>query len=166
MAGRKEVIAVDLKVKVPKETAYKASNGKWYSSEEAYNRIQENILYRNKCTELVAQLLELENSQIISTYWFKRLKEFENYPTKVVYATLCGCFDSIQNAFALKSFDKEMYKISYIIACISNNINDSYQRMRKKEKMERLAENHKEIIDIEVAEPVKQNNHDISSFLE
>lgn len=163
--SKKQVIATDLKIKIDKDTAFKAPNNKWYSSEAAYNEIRENNEYKNKTTELAFQLLGYDSNQKMCTYWFKRIKEFNGYPAKVVYGALLCCADSIQQAFAVKTFEKDVFKISYIISCISNNINDVYRKISLKEKAEKLAENNKEIVDIEVATPNTNRKHDISNFL-
>lgn len=155
------VIAHDLDKKIPQQDAWKAPNGKYYSSEDAWKKLYEENTWRNKSIELLCSMLNYQPP--IPTYVFKCLKDFNDVGFKILYYTIIDQKKSIQWALETKSFDNEIQKIKYIFAILLNNYNDTSKNLKKMESQKESIDNLPE--DIEVNNPI-QKTHNIARFID
>ena len=100
------------------DVAYKADDGKYYSSEEAYLKIKCYIAYRFKCVEAMFSVMGYKEGMILPTIFYKKLSELKNVGFEAVYNTIKSQFDSIQWAINNKQFASEASKVIYIMAII------------------------------------------------
>lgn len=69
-----------------------------------------------------------------------------NYSYKVIYATFLACKNKIMNAIRNKTFNDEAGKVGYVCAIVRNNINSTYEILKKKQIVENNIKN-KEVDD-------------------
>ena len=152
------------------DVAFQAPNKKYYSSEEAYNKIVRNNLYRTKCIEGMYVLLDYKDYMKIPTYFYKRLKECEGYGYDVVYKCMQMKARDIQWAITNKDFDSEIGKIMYIWAILDNGMNDALKQVvaerREAERRNKDTAIEQSVnVDLDV-NTVEQHTVNISKFLE
>lgn len=152
------------------DNAYKGTDNKYYSSEEAYLKILEDKADREKCVEIVFNLLEYEPGQKISTIFFKKLKEYEPYGYKVILKTLEKSLNSLEWAMMNKNFDSDNGKIFYIMAVVNNNINDVKRECNKEEKLTKQAQKEEkcriDMPNVDITNiGTKKKGSDVSSLL-
>ena len=139
-----------------KNEAYKAENGKYYSTEEGYLKIKYKNRIRQKCIDIVYNNLL---SYPVSSYFTKRLNEYEKIGYDIVYKCLENELPQIKKSMDNIIFENDFKKICYLIACIDNKI-DSYRKTK-------ITVNHNVSIDntdIEI-KTSKQVAKDVSCFL-
>lgn len=144
---------------------YKAENGKYYTSENAYLIIKTNKEYRQKCIDKIAEVLDYQLGMKLPTVTFKKLNEFEVYGYDVVYETIIQQSGAIDWALQNKQFNQETAKIFYIMAIIQNNIMTEYKKKIAKNKQQdkKITTIDVEIEDIKVT---SKQTKDISKWLE
>lgn len=137
--------------------AFKADNGKYYSSQEAFLKIQKENQYRQECINLAYNdFLSLP----ISKYFLKRLSEHKAYSYEVIFNCLNSEKNTIKSAMNKINFDSEYHKINYLIACIDNKIDKYKIPIFKKTNINNDIDlsNFKEPI-------IKKQTKDVSKFL-
>lgn len=166
--------------KIERDTAYKIVKEQktkkvnlYYCSEDEYNKQQEEIKQRDKCYEIVKDILGVP---IIKPGLIKQLKTIrEFYEYSIITKTFKFKSEDIKWATSNKEFNSEYSKDRYVLAIILNNIEDVKKvHMKDLEEMNRLfnkAENNDVNIDImndlEVVKPPKtKKSNDISCFLD
>ena len=149
------------------DIAYKAEDGKYYSSKEVYEKIFENKTYRTKCIELMFKVLGYKNNMIIPTFFYKSLKNFEGVGYKALYNTMIEQDNVVQYTLKNKEFNGETAKVMYIMAIYNNNVMDSYKKMISEQKRNKYIHNIDDKIE-EISDNVsrKQEVKNISRFLE
>ena len=89
----------------------------------------------------------------------------------MIFKTIEKCRSSIEYSVNTKSFKNDVNKISYIMAIITNNINDVYKEHLREEKTIKKQQRQTNNIDVVDEQSIlnigsKQKAKDISSFLE
>lgn len=147
--------------------AWKAPDGKYYSSQGAFEHLEKEKVYRQKCLEEIGNILGYIKGQKFPTVVAKKLKEYEPYGYDTVYQTILGKKQIIYNAISNKDFTSDYNKTSYIMAIITNSINDFYKLKKSKEISKHIDESVATTEEVESSiNTIKTNNiHDISRFL-
>ena len=115
------------------DKAYKAPNGKYYSSAEAYQEIAAQKEARNECINYLYELLDYDDIPA-PTAMYKLLDEMKKCGYDVILTTLERCEDKILWALNHKEFNNEYNKIKYIMTIVRNNIVDVYKEKKDKKK--------------------------------
>ena len=132
--------------KIDRDVAYKVvtkSGNKYYTSKEAYERIQKDKEYRVKVIETIRDYLGYYKPQmLLPTLTYKKIAEYqEPIGYDVLYDTLVNNKKNIIWAFNNKDFKSETAKIMYLFAIIQNNYMNEY---RKKVERNRLKNTYSE----------------------
>lgn len=145
---------------------YKAEDGKYYSSKEAYDKRVRHNINHFAIIDKMKEFMGYDKYQQLNTSFYKTLSEWEKgYDTEVILRAMKCIEDTIAWANENKSFNSEYNKLAYFSSVIRNRLNDA----KKSDEYER-----KNAVIVEVAEDVDlsymQNNNiaikDISAFLE
>lgn len=165
------VLCRDLNEKRYNIDCFKAPDGKYYSSEDAYNdiankkrKINED---RNRCINTIADVLGYDNAMPMPTITYKKMEELSSYGYDVIEETIKLNRNAIEWAIEHKTFKSEVNKIQYVFAIIQNNCKETLDIVRRQEKNK--ARNNVNDIDVNDTEMVvnrKQNVKDISKWLE
>lgn len=113
--------------KIDRMDAYKAPNGFYYSSEEAYCKTKEIEETRKKCIERMFDFMEYKSYMKMPTLFYKKLKEWEPYGYNVIYLAMSLAENGIEQAVKTKTFHDESGKVSYLSAIIQNRLNDAFK---------------------------------------
>ena len=155
------VNCIDLDEKVDKESAYKADNGKYYSSKEAYEKIKLENKRKKWATNELIILLGFEEYKIIPTILFKVINSYHEVGYEALCKTIVAKENVIKYAIANNSFKNDYAKIKYVEAVINNNINDIIRESKTK-----VSKNDNIVADDTKLNNPKQKQKDISQFLE
>lgn len=169
----RQVKCQDTGVLVSALDAWKAPNGKYYSSQGAFEHLVKEKEYRQKCMEKIGNILGYTKGQKFPTIVAKKLKEYETYGYDTVYQTILGKEQDIYNAISNKDFASEYNKTSYIMAIITNSINDFYKKKQSVESSKQVGRSTITMEEIKSIPTSISNNtstsnnnvHDISRFL-
>lgn len=149
------------------DVAYKGLDGKYYSSQKAFEKCIKNKEYRKKCIDLMYSVLGYNERMIIPTFYYKELKKYEGIGYEALYRTMLSQNNSVQWALKNKSFNAETSKVMYIMAIYNNNIMDEYKKMVAEE---RAMKNLETVYDCNdgISETItrKQETKNIKRFLE
>lgn len=147
------------------DVAWKAPNGKYYSSAENYEKIVKNSENRQKCIVALADICGFVDGAIMPTITLKKLKEFEKVGYDVVYDTIVNKEKDILWAIQNKNFNNESYKMMYVMSIVKNGLADTYKKKQRELKQDNKTEVHIEA-DVEVVEVGNQKKgSDVSSLL-
>ena len=164
--AKRRVKLVDTGEYSTQDQAYKAPNGKYYSSQIVYEQNLFQNEMRNKCIDKIFELFDIRKGMKISTIFFRKLAELEPYGYDVVYNTIEHNSVSIEWALNNKEFSSESGKVSYVMAIVQNNINDEYKFKQKQLKLqEKSAKIIEEPVDIEIVNNI-QKTKDVSRWIE
>lgn len=147
------------------DIAYKAANGKYYSSEAAYIQLVEQQQQRQKCIDLLYDILDFDRDIIVPSILFKNLKNYEKVGYDVVYETILEERNDINWALNNIDFKNITGMIIYVCKILENHMLDVYKR---KQHDKRVAEKQNDVVipsSTEVRNK-KQKTKDISRFLE
>lgn len=150
------------------DISYKAPNGKYYSSEEAYNKWDLNKKMRIKCVEKMYDLLNYKSFMKIPSLFYKKLSEWEPYGYDVVLICMNSVNDKVSWIIKNKDFQSETAKILYLCSVFENNMTDALKEKARKERMKEssLKNNVKEIEDVDLSKVgTSKRGHDVSSLL-
>lgn len=163
--GRK-VKLQDLNIYGNSDNAFKASNGKYYSSEEAWQIKQKENEYRLKCISHISELMGYEKNMKLPTTAFKFIAEYgQSYSYESLFNTMIAQDNFADWALKTKEFKSENNKVAYLFAIYRNNIMPEYKRLKKEKN--RIREDKKETaVQFEDLENRKQKVNDISNFLD
>lgn len=154
--------------KMPQNKAFKdPEKGFYYSSKKAWDEINRQNKYRNKCYDFFKSLLDISEEQSVPRAFLKKISEYSSYGYDVLYETLLRNKDSMIWALTHKSFQNDWTLASYLFAIVSNNIRLVSKEMKQvafqKERMEK--DNGGEDILLDYVQSV-QKVTDISKHLE
>ena len=127
----------DMGTKGNSDSAYRAPNGRYYSTKAVYDAMVQKNTERQRCIDAIRALLGYEDGMKPNTYIFKLLKEIEPYGYDVIYETIHTKAKDICWAFSKKSFNDETGKIKYMFAIINNSIMDVYKNKQATTEAER-----------------------------
>lgn len=117
------------------DVAYRAANGRYWSSAAAYQQHQDQMMWFHKCVELMMSELGYDENTP-PTLVMKNLKRYEKVGYDVAYETITKQSNAIAWALRNKTFLKEFNKITYIFRIIDNNILDVYEAKKHRTKIE------------------------------
>lgn len=148
-------------------TSFRAPTGKYYSSEESYNKFQKNKDYREKCIHKMYEVLGYKSGMIIPTYFYKDLKSFEGVGYEALYETMNGKSNDVDWALKNKNFTSETGKVMYVMAIYKNNVMDFYKGIIARDRANQsvVEKVNVEINDIEINTTTKQKGNDVSSLV-
>ena len=149
---------------------FKAPNKKYYSSQEAWEHVEQNKIYRQKCIDFLMDLLGYKTGMKLPTVTFKLIKEYEEpYGLDVLYATMVATRQSCEWALINRDFQQETAKIWYLFAVFQNNAMTEWKKKVAAQKSEQMAAKQSENLVIEEESDmtyVPQEKKDIRRFLE
>jgi len=145
------------------DVAYRATNGKYWSSVAAYNHHQDQMEWFHKCVNLIMGELGYDEN-FIPTLIMKNLKRYEKVGYDVAYDTINHVHDSIVWALQNKTFIKEFNKITYVFRIIDNHVLDVYEE-RKRDREQKRINDGMIVPQNDEINNRKQETHDISRFL-
>ena len=145
------------------DVAYRAINGKYWSSEAAYNKHQDQMEWFHKCVNLIMSELGYDEN-FVPTLIMKNLKRYEKVGYDVAYDTINHVHDSIMWALQNKTFIKEFNKITYVFRIIDNHVLDVYEE-RKRDREQKRINDRMVVPQNDEINNRKQETHDISRFL-
>ena len=163
----RQVKCRDTGILVSASDAWKAPDGKYYSSQGAFNHLIHEREYKQKCLEELGNLLGYSEGQKFPTIVAKKLKEYESYGYEVVLKTILDKKEIIGYAIDTKNFNSEYNKVAYVMAIITNNINDVYKKFKSASRADVSTKTDITMEEIQsMSTPVSNKDiHDISSFL-
>lgn len=140
---------------------------KYYTSKEAYEKWESNKIYRQKCIDLMYEILQYKEFMKLPGFFWKKLSSWESYEYKVVYRCMQNNYKNMCWAIINKDFGSETGKVMYLSAIIENNLNDALKEINAENKLYTSAKNDDiaDMIDLDVIGK-KQSKKDISRFLE
>lgn len=130
----RQVKLQDLGTKGDQTTAFRAPNNKYYSSEEAWNKICENEQWRQKSINVLTHILGYKVGMKLPTIAYKKIAEYEIYGYDVLFNTLTNQMSSITWALNNKSFNSETSKVLYIFAIVQNHAGAEWKKKVVAEK--------------------------------
>lgn len=160
--GRR-VKLIDLNIYGDSTNAFKAPNGKYYSSEINYEKIKQENEYRQKCILYIHNLIGYELDQKLPTTVYKFISEYgKSYSYEALYHTMISQEKSAQWSLETKEFKTENSKVVYLFAIYRNNIMTEYRKLKKK-SIKNIEDEH---IQFEDLDNKKHKVSDISCFLD
>lgn len=157
-----EKIEKNLAFKVEKMNSSGKMSAKYYSSEEAYNKIVENKKYKEQCIDLFYEILEYKSFMKIPTFFYKKLSEWEPYGYKVVLTCIEDNVDSLRWAIANKEFSQESGKIMYMCAIVENHMNDALKKVNMEKKIQEKRSVEITIDDVSVGNNRSSNSNAVN----
>lgn len=166
----RQVRCVDTKQLADKDKSYKAADGKYYSSEAAYNFILKSNGWKTMSYNLFSDVcgFNIDGSHYLPPVCKKELKQYERFGWDCVYKTIYMMADDFKWAATHKTFNSEYALARYMGAIIGNNITTVKKGMLEKEKQEREAAKLVEQANADDMVMAQNNKKatDISSLLE
>lgn len=140
-----------------------------YCSEAEFNEYKKEMEYRKLLYDALHDYMGYDEQQIIPNVVNKEISQLhKTYTYRVIYNVVRALEDNIRFAMK-KEFSSDFNRGKYLSAILSNNINDTYEKLKREVKIERdRARQHVEIeeyIDIPPEAPKRKVN-DISAFLD
>lgn len=162
----RQVKLQDLGIKGDQTTAFRAPNNKYYSSEEAWNKIYEkNEQWRQKVIDMLINVLGYQPGMKLPTITYKKISEYDVYGYDVLYKTIANQMKSISWALNNKNFNSETAKIMYIFAIIQNHAGAEWKnKVAEERRVQKMLKDDSEP-EIEL-KPQKKKTKNISKFLE
>ena len=165
-----QVKCIDTGEKMEKTEAYCLNvNGKnkYYSSKEGYEKFVFTNHHKNKCVDIIREMMGYVLPQMkLPTFTYRKIEEYRELGFDVLYNTLNAQRSNIEWALINKDFGSETAKVMYIFAIVQNNFMEEY---RKKETLQKMAAREK-ISAEDPNEPVESERRqavkDLSSFLD
>lgn len=147
------------------DIAYRSDNGKYWSSEAAYIWWKKNKEWKQKCIDLLFEILDYQQGMTVPGILWKNFSKYEKMGYEVVYETICGERKSIEWALHNKEFKSEASMIVYVCRILENHMMDYYKAYKslQKEQEKNEAMVIPDAIDVQNK---KQGAKDISRFLE
>lgn len=108
---------------------YRASNGKYYKTEDIYKKWWSESCDRKECIRLICDYADYKSGEYAPTFLNKMLKDFgERVGYDILLETIKECEEEFQWANENKDFKNEMMRLFYYKAIIGNHITDVYKR--------------------------------------
>lgn len=115
---------------------YKAPDGFYYQSQAVYeHKKQETDLYRQVVSRMAAYM-GYQPGDVFPTVITKGLMQFKHYGYAAVLATMEQCHSQIEFALASRSFGSDYQKAAYLMAILTNNINDVARQLKSQQAFE------------------------------
>lgn len=127
----------DLGEKREKNECYKAPNNKYYSSQEAYEKIVENHEWQNKCIDRYREWVGRKDAG--PSIWTKKMQEVKEYGNEVIYAAMLMAEDAVKYSVANKDFNNEYQMAAYLWAIVNGNILKASKQIKQKKQREEEA---------------------------
>lgn len=137
-------------------------------SEEELQRYNKEIEYRKKIYETLLDYMEYDVGQLIPNVVTRQIEELhKGYTYRVIYNVIRSMENSIRLAMK-KDFKSDFARGKYLIAMLSNNINDEYDKLKREREIERNRARTMPVgmENIEWNNLRKKNKRDISEFLD
>lgn len=166
------------KKEVDKSVAYVTAkidkNGKvirtYYCSEDELNAHKKEMEYKDLSYDLLKDYLNIEPKQVVPSIIVKEVYKLrEGYSYRAIYNVLKSMESNIRYWMNLDGkFNSEYHKAKYLMALITNNIQDEYLKIKRENKVgqQRVQDN----IDIDIVEIASTQRErkvkDISDFLD
>lgn len=148
--------------KADRKTLYKAANGKYYTSQAAYDSMVLQNEYREKCLDEIGRYLLYPAGTRLPSIAYKRLSELKDFGFDIVLSVIRDKSDAINWAMQNKDFASDSSRVMYIFGIIKNYIGDAYRKSKRElppDKPTALIQEQDLIVST-------QKTHDISRFLE
>ena len=157
----------DLNEKRDRDICWKSPTGKYYSSEDAYNKIVEENMWWQKFIELIQDILHHDKNQKIPSYFLRRIKDnFKYYPNEVLYKTLEKDKEFLEKKLWDATFNGERHQINYMFRVIENDINDVYAGCKRDRKIKAVSGNAVNDIEEDTLDKKEvETRKDVSSLL-
>lgn len=84
----------------------------------------------------MASYMGYEPGDVFPTVITRGLMQFKHYGYAAVLATMEECQSKIEYALASRSFGSDYQKASYLMAILTNNINDVARRLKSQQEFE------------------------------
>lgn len=151
-----------------KDKCFKAVDGKYYSSEAAFNNIQSKQEWRNRTYVLLSEVCGFEDEYLPPIYK-KEIKSYEEYGFENVYLGICHVKKNIEWVLKNKDFKSEYARARYISVIVKDGIREVVKRKKKDDQIKKQQE--KLIQQDEIPEDITlvykdKPIPDISSYLE
>ena len=151
-----------------KEVSFKAADGKYYSSEAAFNNIREEQEWRNKTYELLIEICKFKNDYVPPVYK-RELKSYADFGFENIYLGLRYARNNIEWVLETKDFKSEYAEARYISTIIRNNAEKVAERRKKDEQIKKQQDKliQQDEIPVDTNLTYKDKSIiDISSYLE
>lgn len=120
---------------------FKAPNGKYYKTEQIYNKWRHEAEDRRQCIDLICEYANYKSIEYAPSFLNKMLSDFGK---KVGYDVLLETIQECENDFlwanSNRDFNNEMGRMFYFKAIIGNHIVDVYKRHEQSKEQEELME--------------------------
>lgn len=117
---------------------FRAPNGKYYKTEDIYNKWRRDIEDRKECIRYICEYADYKDGQYAPTFLNKMIADFGKvFGFDVLLETIQGCEKEFQWANDNKDFNNELGRMFYYKAIIGNNIADYYKRSQQLREQER-----------------------------
>ena len=119
-----------------RDTSYKAADGKYYSSEAAFNRIREEREWRKKVYALLIEIFGFQKDYVPPIYK-REIASFDKFGLENVYLAIRYVRKDIEWALANKEFKSEYAQARYISVIIGSAIGEVIRLKAKDERIKR-----------------------------
>ena len=147
------------------DCAYRAANGKYWSSEAAYQQWVENKEWRQKSIDVLFEILGYQPEMTVPGVLWKNFAKYEKMGYETVYETIIGERKNIEWALHNKTFNNESGMIMYVCRILENHMMDYYKVIQATKRQKKINEAMQLPQDLEIQNK-KQESKDISRFLE
>lgn len=137
MAGRK-VKYVDTGEYGNSLEGYKGADGKYYSSQAAYDRIIEARRQKRQCIDKIGEILDIGANEFVPPVMVKMIGKYNKVGFDVLYEVLCEQEKSIRWALDTKNFRNDFQAAKYIDAILGNNYREVKNRMDAQKRAKRI----------------------------
>lgn len=137
MAGRK-VKYVDTGEYGNSLEGYKGADGKYYSSQTAYDRIIEVRQQKRQCIDKIGEILDIGANEFVPPVMIKMIGKYNKVGFDVLYEVLCEQEKSIRWALDTKNFRNDFQAAKYIDAILGNNYREVKNRMDAQKRAKRI----------------------------
>lgn len=114
---------------------YKGADGKYYSSQTAYDRIIEVRRQKRQCIDKIGEILDIGANEFVPPIMVKMIGKYNKVGFDVLYEVLCEQEKSIKWALDTKNFRNDFQAAKYIDAILGNNYRQVKDRMDNQKRM-------------------------------
>lgn len=149
------------------DCAYRATNGKYWSSEAAYQQWVENKEWRQKSVDALFEILGYQSGMTVPGVLWKNFAKYEKMGYETVYETIIGERKNIEWAMQNKEFKSEAGLISYVCRTLENHMMDYYKTIQAVKKAKEKQKNTQDNEDNNYSDAglLSSKSHDVSQFL-
>lgn len=117
---------------------YKGADGKYYSSQAAYDRIVEVRQQKRQCIDKIGEILDIGANEFVPPVMVKMIGKYNKVGFDVLYEVLCEQEKSIRWALDTKNFRNDFQAAKYIDAILGNNYREVKNRMDAQKRAKRI----------------------------